>query len=74
MNLDHAASLGFDADRLGHLGQVIQRDIAAQRYDGAVLLVARGGKTVLDEAFGWAHRDRERRLKADDVFVSFSSA
>ena len=42
MNLDHAASLGFDADRLGHLGLTIQRDIDAQRYDGAVLAVTRG--------------------------------
>ena len=74
MNLDHAASLGFDADRLGHLGRSIQRDIDAQRYDGAVLLASRGGKPVVNEAFGWAHRDGERRMKKDDVFVSFSVA
>ena len=72
MNLDHAAALGFDPDRLGHLGNVISRDIAAQRYDGAVLAVSRGGKPVLTEAFGYAHRDSERRMKIDDVFVSFS--
>ena len=74
MNLDHAAALGFDPDRLGHLGNVISRDIAAQRYDGAVLAVSRGGKPVLTEAFGYAHRDSERRMKIDDVFVSFSVA
>jgi len=74
MNLDQATPLGFDADRLGHLGNVINRDIGAQRYDGAVLAVSRGGKPVLTEAFGYAHRDSERRMKADDVFVSFSIA
>jgi CubicO group peptidase (beta-lactamase class C family) len=74
MNLDHAASQGFDADRLGHLGASIQRDIDAQRYDGAVLAIARGGKPVLTEAFGWAHRGSERRMKVDDVFCIFSIA
>ena len=74
MNLDHAASLGFDADRLGHLGLTIQRDIDAQRYDGAVLAVTRGGRPVLTEAFGYAHRDSERRMKKNDVFASFSVA
>jgi CubicO group peptidase (beta-lactamase class C family) len=74
MNLDQATPLGFDANRLGHLGNVINRDIDARRYDGAVLAVARGGKPVLTEAFGYAHRDSERRMKKDDVFVSFSIA
>lgn len=74
MNLDHAASLGFDADRLGLLGASIKRDIDAQRYDGAVLAIRRGGRPVLTEAFGWAHRDSERRMKADDVFCTFSVA
>ncbi|HEY2926644.1 serine hydrolase domain-containing protein [Piscinibacter sp.] len=74
MNLDQATPLGFDGNRLGHLGNVINRDIDARRYDGAVLAVARGGKPVLTEAFGYAHRDSERRMKKDDVFVSFSIA
>lgn len=74
MNLDHASALGFDADRLAHLGKTIARDIDAQRYDGAVLAVSRGGKPVLNAAFGYAHRDSERRMKEDDVFVSFSIA
>lgn len=74
MNLDHAASRGFDADRLVHLGRAIQRDIDTARCDGAVLAIARGGKPVLTEAFGYAHRDSERRMKRDDVFVSFSIA
>jgi len=74
MNLDNARSAGFDTGRLGHLGDVIGRDIAAQRYDGAVLALVRRGKPVLTEAFGFAHRDSERRMKKDDVFVSFSVA
>src|SRR5207253_3040728 len=74
MKLDHASSAGFDAERLARLGQAITRDIAAQRYDGAVLALARRGKPVLTAAFGFAHRDSERRMKTDDVFLSFSIA
>ena len=74
MNLAHASSLGFDADRLGQLGRTIHRDIEAGRYDGAVLALARGGRPALTEAFGHAHRDGARRMKVDDVFVTFSVA
>jgi len=74
MNDDHLASAGFDPDRIDRLAQTISRDIAAQHYDGAVLALARRGKPVLTEAFGHAHRDGERRMKKDDVFVSFSIA
>ena len=74
MNLAHASSLGFDADRLGQLGRAIARDIEAERYDGAVLALSRRGRPALTEAFGHAHRDSGRRMKADDVFVTFSVA
>jgi CubicO group peptidase (beta-lactamase class C family) len=39
-----------------------------------VLRVGRAGKTVLDEAFGYADRGSKRVLKRDDVFLSFSIA
>ena len=74
MNLDHVSSAGFDAERLARVGQAITNDIGAQRYDGAVLALARRGKPVLIEAFGHAHRDSGRRMKPDDVFLTFSVA
>lgn len=74
MNLDHVSSAGFDAGRLARVGQAITHGIAERRYDGAVLALARRGKPVLTAAFGFAHRDSERRMKTDDVFLSFSIA
>jgi CubicO group peptidase (beta-lactamase class C family) len=74
MNLSHASTLGFDADRLGLLGRTIARDIEADRYDGAVLALSRRGKPAWTQAFGHAHRDSQRRMKADDAFVTFSIA
>ena len=73
-NIDKAAALGFDADRLARLDRAIEGDVKAEKYDGAVLHVARGGETVYRRALGFADRAKNRVLKADDVFVSFSIA
>lgn len=64
--------LGFDPRRLARVGARIEADIAALRYDGAALRVARNGQTVLREIRGFADRASGRRLADDDVFVSFS--
>jgi CubicO group peptidase (beta-lactamase class C family) len=66
--------LGFDEVRLGRVGEAIKTDIDAEKYDGCVLLVARRGKIVLHEAFGFAERATGRIAKTDDVFFSMSIA
>lgn len=71
---DLAPALGFDAARLDHLRALLANDVEAQRYDGATLLVARGGETVFEHTVGFADRAKERALKPDDVFVTFSVA
>ncbi len=63
---------GLDANRLQHLREVIQADIAADKYFGAVILVARNGVPGLQEAFGWSGADHQRALKLDSVFSLFS--
>jgi CubicO group peptidase (beta-lactamase class C family) len=62
----------MDRQRLGLLPQVIQADIAAGLYHGAVLRVARGGEIVADLAIGSADADRTQPLKTDSVFSIFS--
>jgi CubicO group peptidase (beta-lactamase class C family) len=74
MNSELAQRLGFDLQRLSRLGEAVARDVDARRYDGAVLHLARGADTVLHAAVGYAERDKERRLKTDDVFFTFSIA
>ena len=73
-SLDRTAALGFDAARLKHLADTVEADIAAQRYDGAVMRLARGGEEVLASAHGLADRASGRALKTDDVFLTFSIA
>ena len=63
---------GLDADRLQHLRETIQQDISADKYFGAVVLVAHQGEIALQEAFGWSGADHARKLELDSVFSLFS--
>ncbi len=63
---------GLDADRLQHLRETIQQDITADKYFGAVVLVAHQGEIALQEAFGWSGADHARKLELDSVFSLFS--
>lgn len=62
----------FNQERLGHLQRVIEDDIAAGRYWGAVIAVARGGRFGFHEAIGHADAARTRPLSRDSVFSIFS--
>ncbi len=62
----------FDQERLDHLKGVIAGDIAAGRYYGAVIAVARGGRLGLHEAIGLADAAGAAPLKLDSVFSIFS--
>lgn len=72
MKTTDPAELGLDPKRLARLTAAIDADVEAERYDGAVVLVARGGQVALHEAVGWADRANRRRAKVDDVFSIFS--
>src|SRR5215471_11724202 len=63
---------GFEASRLERLSSAIKADVAAELYDGAVVVVARGGRVVMHEALGFTDRARGRGARTDDVFLIFS--
>ena len=63
---------GLDADRLQHLREVIEADVKANKYFGAVISVARHGQPALQEAFGYADEAHQRALQTDSVFSLFS--
>lgn len=62
----------LDQERLTHLRGVIADDIAAGRYFGAVIAVARAGQLGLHEAIGHADEAHSRPLRLDSVFSIFS--
>jgi CubicO group peptidase (beta-lactamase class C family) len=64
--------LGFDESRLERVGESIAADIDGELYDGAVLFVARHGKEVLRNAWGFANRGAGRVLSVDDPFFTMS--
>ncbi|MFQ5698060.1 MAG: serine hydrolase domain-containing protein [Myxococcota bacterium] len=68
----NARDLGFDEDALERLVRTIEADVARERYDGAVLLVARRGEIALHEAVGFADRTSQRKARTEDVFCLFS--
>ena len=71
MTIQHTTN-GLDAERLDRLRARVERDIEEERYDGAVLIVARHGEIGLHEAIGSAHRESGRAAHRDDVFRIFS--
>ena len=59
---------GLNIDQLNRLSETIHRDVEADLYDGAAVLVARHGVIGLHEAVGFANRAADRPLHIDDVF------
>jgi len=63
---------GLDPDRLSHLKAAIEADIAADRYFGAVVAVARHGVLGFAEPIGFGDQARTTPLAQDSVFSLFS--
>lgn len=63
---------GFDQQRLDRLIVAIEDDLAADRYFGAVVAVARHGKLAFQAAFGHGGGEEQRPLQEDSVFSLFS--
>ena len=66
------SSPGLDPERLQHLRAVIEGDIAAKRYFGAVIAVARHGRLGLNAQIGFGDEQRTLPLVQDSVFSLFS--
>ena len=66
------SSSGLDPERLQHLRAVIEGDIAAKRYFGAVIAVARNGRLGLNAQIGFGDEQRTLPLVQDSVFSLFS--
>jgi CubicO group peptidase (beta-lactamase class C family) len=63
---------GFDPAGLERLAGAIDADIAAERYDGCELVVARGGAVAFHRQFGFADRAAGTPVTPAQPFVSMS--
>ena len=71
-NTDPRRDAGFDPARLDLLGRVIDADIAAERYDGCEMVVAREGRIAYHRQHGFADRAAGRRVEPNQPFVTMS--
>lgn len=65
-------AMGFDPNSLERVAQRVTGDVQANKYDGARIVVARRGITVLDLTLGYADRAANRMLESDAIFSVMS--
>jgi len=67
------ASAGMSIERLGRMDAVIQASIAKKDLPGAVVLVARHGKTVWHKAYGARAVEPQREAMTTDTIFDIAS-
>jgi CubicO group peptidase (beta-lactamase class C family) len=60
--------VGLSPDRLKHIGELVQRHIAAGSFSGAVTLVARNGRIGHHEAYGLMDLEAKKPMVKDGIF------
>jgi CubicO group peptidase (beta-lactamase class C family) len=60
--------VGMSSERLARIGEVLKADIAAGRIPGAVIAIARHGKLVALDAYGWRDKAAGVAMTTDTIF------
>ena len=60
-------------DPAGEIRRIIDRAVASGRIPGAVVIVRKDGRNVVEEAAGYAVIEQRRPMRADDLFMIASS-
>jgi CubicO group peptidase (beta-lactamase class C family) len=60
--------VGFSAERLARIGTTLKADIEAGRIPGAVIAIARHGKLVMLDAYGWRDKAAGVAMTTDTIF------
>lgn len=61
--------VGISSERLKLIGEALQREIEADRMPGAVVAIARQGKLVYYEAFGYLDKEANVPMRKDAIFA-----
>ena len=61
-------SVGMSSERLARIGTALRADIDKGRIPGAVVAIARKGKLVYFEAFGYLDKDAGTKMTTDAIF------
>jgi CubicO group peptidase (beta-lactamase class C family) len=60
--------VGMSSERLARIGATLKADIDAGRIPGAVIAIARHGKLVALDAYGWRDKDANVAMTTDTIF------
>src|SRR5580692_582539 len=60
--------VGMSSERLARIAEVLKTDIAAGRIPGAVIAIARHGKLVALDAYGWRDKAAGVAMTTDTIF------
>src|SRR6478752_10729437 len=60
--------VGLSSERLARIGTVLKADIEAGRIPGAVIAIARHGKLVALDAYGWRDKAANLPMTSDTIF------
>ncbi|MBV9829540.1 MAG: beta-lactamase family protein [Alphaproteobacteria bacterium] len=60
--------VGFSSQRLQRMGDVIRKDVDRRLIPGAVVIIARAGRVVYHEAFGYRDREGGAEMHTDAIF------
>ncbi len=61
-------SVGMSSERLGRIGEALRADVEKGRLPGAVVAVARKGKLVYYQSFGYLDKDAGTKMPNDAIF------
>src|SRR4029077_4333389 len=57
-----AETVGMSSERLGRIGEALRADVEKGRLPGAVVAVARKGKLVYYQSFGYLDKDAAAKM------------
>src|SRR5579859_5927163 len=60
--------VGLSSERLARIGETLKADIEAGRIPGAVIAIARHGKLVALDAYGWRDKAAGVAMTVDTIF------
>src|SRR5262245_32939923 len=66
------AAEGMSAEKLAHVGEVMNGFIKDKKIAGGIVLIARNGKLVFQETYGLRDRERQLPVERDTIFRIYS--
>ena len=64
----HPEEVGFSPERLERIAKYFQGEVDRKSIPGATVMIARDGKVVYEQAFGFQDREKNLPMKTDTIF------